>query len=144
MLYREIKIKIIGWTTFYLFFRTVMLPCSLWNLVCRWCRWEHEVVPRTSSHASSLPPGTAAPKTWASSQQKPSPSTGSCLSTTSSRRTSAPPFAPWGFLLLPTPDWRAGGPRPTPCAPRILHPQRTTSPPEGPARAASLGFPMDI
>ncbi len=86
-----------------------------------------------SSPSTSALPGTAAPKTWPSLQPKPSLLTGSCRSTTSSRRTSEPSFAPWGFLLLPTPDWHADGRSPTPCAPGTSHLHRTTSLPEGSA-----------
>lgn len=89
-----------------------------------------------SSPASSLLPGTAAPKTWPSLLQKPLPSTGSYPSMTSSRRTSVPSFAPWGFLPLPTPDWPADGRSPTPCVPGTSRQPQTTSPLEGPAKSS--------
>lgn len=65
------------------------------------------------SSAFFLVLGIAAPKTWPSLQQKPSPLTVSCPSTKSSGRTSVPSFVPWGFLLLPIPDWRADAHSPT-------------------------------
>lgn len=86
-----------------------------------------------SSPVSSPLPGTAAPKTWPSLQQKPSPLTGSYRSIMSSRGMLEALSAPWSSLLRPTPDWHADGHSPTPCAQGTLHLRQTTSQPEGSA-----------
>lgn len=86
--------------------------------------------------------GTAAPKTWASSQQKLLPLTGSSPCTTSSRKTQKPSFALWGCPLLPTPDWPADGPSPAPCAAPTLRPLVTTLQPEIPAWSFLIDFSL--